>query len=73
MGALKKGGVYRTGGIVGRVIPNYTLATERYRLENCYYLDTTAEQAVDIGVCTVVAFTSLTGLALRRRKRRDEE
>ena len=45
VGALKKGGVYRTGGIVGRVIPNYTLATERYRLENCYYLDTTADKA----------------------------
>ena len=30
---------------MGRVIPNYTLATERYRLENCYYLDTTADKA----------------------------
>lgn len=27
----------------------------------------------DIGVCAVTAFTSLTGLALLRRKRRDEE
>ena len=53
VGALKKGGVYRTGGIVGRVIPNYTLATERYRLENCYYLDTTADKAAG-GDYTVV-------------------
>ena len=61
------------GGIVGRVISGYDNAKERYRLENCYYLDTTAEQAVDIGDYTVTAFTSLTGLALLRRKRRDEE
>ena len=53
VGALKKGGVYRTGGIVGRVLPNYTLATERYRLENCYYLDTTADKAAG-GDYTVV-------------------
>ena len=53
VGALKKGGVYRTGGIVGRVIPNYTFATERYRLENCYYLDTTADKAAG-GDYTVV-------------------
>lgn len=45
VGTLKKGDQDRTGGIVGRVIPNYTLATERYRLENCYYLDTTADKA----------------------------
>lgn len=29
--------------------------------------------AAGIGVCAVTAFTSLTGLALLRRKRRDEE
>lgn len=70
VGAMTEG---EAGGIVGRVTPGYAFATERYLLENCYYLDTTAEQAAGIGVCAVTAFTSLTGLALLRRKRRDEE
>ena len=52
-GALKEGDEIRTGGIVGRVTPGYTLAAERYRLENCYYLDTTADKAAG-GDCTVV-------------------
>ena len=45
VGTLKKGDQDRTGGIVGRVTPGYAFATERYRLENCYYLDTTADKA----------------------------
>ena len=52
-GALKEGNEIRTGGIVGRVTPGYTMATERYRLENCYYLDTTADKAAG-GDYTVV-------------------
>ena len=52
-GTLKEGNEIRTGGIVGRVTPGYTLAAERYRLENCYYLDTTADKAAG-GDYTVV-------------------
>lgn len=52
-GTLKEGNEIRTGGIVGRVTPGYTMATERYRLENCYYLDATADKAAS-GDYTVV-------------------
>ena len=47
-------------------------STEYWQCRDCGKSSPTTFDA-GIGVCAVTAFTSLTGLALLRRKRRDEE